>query len=448
MTGGELMCGHCARGSHQAVPTDQHAHCRSAPYTTSHSPAPGKGRISAVGGSFQAVVTSQPESCMSAPHAPSAAPASGKGRFSAVGGSLQQAETDKHKSCRSEPYPPSTAQAPGKGRFNAADGPSQAAADKPGKGRFSAVPPPTVLQLQGQAPGPDRSPKVKDEVKEAEQLMANPFPGALVTVDDDPAGDLLEAEFYSDLLERDRVAMSRSGASRSFVRSMVSEKVFLLRYGGGGGRGACEDLRDALLAGPHFRPCRDALKLAGHTYVHPSGAIVLVKPEQFQDIQDDLECYELHPFHVVITESFECLLEELLGEIPCRRRPREKIKCRQEVGNQESRHAAAKAHREEKPEESVEKGFEELFEERFEERNRPTFFTESLEERFEVKRTFISLAPKTREACTVVQSTTEAINSCSASSTNAFNGQGATSTHYAYRRGRNPRRFLIEDDSG
>merc|ERR1712217_443716 len=56
----------------------------------------------------------------------------------------------------------------------------------------------------------------------------------------------------------------------------------------------------------------------------PEGALVFVKPEQYQDVRRSLEMHQLHPFHIVISESLEYLLDEILTSISFKKRPRVK----------------------------------------------------------------------------------------------------------------------------
>lgn len=183
----------------------------------------------------------------------------------------------------------------------------------------------------------------------------------------------------------------------------ASEKVHLLRFGGGDGH----LLRSALLEGPAFRPCRDSLGAAGHSCVHPSEAIVLVRPEQFSDVSTSLADHELHPFHIVITESFEYLLEEVLLGIPCRRRPREKLHARKQL---------------EQPVGETAEGQDAKAE-----------FLHI----FDVQRTFLCLAPQYKDPRTVVQSTTEAVRSAEDA------GEELRPREYhQHKRGINPRRVV------
>lgn len=94
----------------------------------------------------------------------------------------------------------------------------------------------------------------------------------------------------------------------------VMGKVFLLRFGSApsGGYGP-QQFRQELITGPALRPCREALTAAGYPFVHLNGAVMLVMPEQHAQASQALVGIELHPFHVIISETFEYLIEEVLS---------------------------------------------------------------------------------------------------------------------------------------
>jgi len=193
----------------------------------------------------------------------------------------------------------------------------------------------------------------------------------------------------------------------------IAESVHILRFGSGDG----ELFRQQLLNGPEFRPCRQAMESEGQSCVHPSQAIMLVKPDQYREISFALKGYELHPFHVVITESFEYLLEEVLAGIPCRRRPRQKANTRQEVAPVPVPPCC------EPPPLRAQRGAGEQ---------------PGTEEPFVLceRRTFLCMAPRLRDFASVVQSTTEAIHS---------NGHCMMepNSYFNYFRGINPRRIVV-----
>jgi len=177
------------------------------------------------------------------------------------------------------------------------------------------------------------------------------------------------------------------------------EKVHLLRFS----KGDTDRFRDALLRGPELKACRDALSDHGHPCVLPSGSFIFVKPEQFQAAKKALCGTELHPFHVIIAERFEYLLDEMLEKFAYKKRPREKRQCRQQLEcNPECTEGAASSN--EEAEQTGDCG--DLVH----------------------SRTFLCAVPVLRSAQSVVQSTTEVFDATSP-------------THYSAHRGKNPRRI-------
>jgi len=201
-------------------------------------------------------------------------------------------------------------------------------------------------------------------------------------------------------------------AEAAAAPSDVPEKVHVLRFGGGDG----ERLRRALLDGPEFGPVREALEKRGYPCVHSSKAVVLVKPHQYVDVDDALEAHDLHPFHIVISESLEYLLEEILAAIPCRRRPRQKVGSRKLVA------AAVAVAAEQQTEDEVFVLCE--------------------------RRTFLCISPVLRPPGTVAQSTTEAVLSHGRRSRDGRGlrmwgpGFEAPRGYFTHFRGVNPRRVV------
>merc|ERR1711879_1033489 len=99
------------------------------------------------------------------------------------------------------------------------------------------------------------------------------------------------------------------------------EKVHVLRFGSApsGGGDWWNDFEKALLCGPQLRSCIQALQDNGFPCKLPSGALVFVPPLQYSITCEALAGMDLHPFHVVVSESFEYLIEEILSKIPFRR---------------------------------------------------------------------------------------------------------------------------------
>jgi len=120
--------------------------------------------------------------------------------------------------------------------------------------------------------------------------------------------------------------------------------------------------------------------------VLPTGALIFVTPDQFEQVRQELNGKELRPFHVIITSRFESDLDDALTSLPYRKRPREKVAHREGV----ALHITSKTSETSAMADEMEIGSDayELCE----------------------SRTFLCWAPRLRNANTVVQSTTEALS--------------------------------------
>merc|ERR1712113_1367564 len=143
--------------------------------------------------------------------------------------------------------------------------------------------------------------------------------------------------------------------------------------------------------------------------------MVFVRCEQYEDVSRALVGRELHPFHIVITESLEYLLDEILESFPSRRRPRERRNARITISEPPG-NTGASEHDGQGADDASARASDDW-------------------EGYEVCRTFICEAPVLMGSRTVVQSTTEAVTIEDASSSAAANYQ----SHF---RGVNPRRFV------
>lgn len=127
-------------------------------------------------------------------------------------------------------------------------------------------------------------------------------------------------------------AMVEPSVSNDASSIQTDEKVHILRFGSpaGGGTGL-QDFRAALLEGPELARACAALRNAGHSCQLEGGALMFVKPEQATAVQDALVDLHLHHFHVVITESLEYLVEEVLEQFSFQKRPKKKSGSRGRV---------------------------------------------------------------------------------------------------------------------
>lgn len=174
--------------------------------------------------------------------------------------------------------------------------------------------------------------------------------------------------------------------------AQLSNKVYLLSFRSGKG----ELFRKMLLHDKEFEPLRKSLKKAGYPLVlQPSESIVLVRPDQYlQTVNSQvLRSHALKRYNVVIAESEEYLMNEVLLRMASKLRPRENKGERVQV---------------------------DLY---------------SFAVNFELKRTLLCQAPLLLVGSTVSQSTTEAVRSSSSAS--------SSSSYFAHVRGRNPRRSVL-----
>jgi len=104
-----------------------------------------------------------------------------------------------------------------------------------------------------------------------------------------------------------------------------NEDVVCLRFGSapGGGDGL-KHFRAALLNGPQLSQNRIALGDAGYSCEISGGALMFVKPEQAAPVLLAVENSNLHHFHVVVSESLEYLIEEVLKAFSFQTRPKVK----------------------------------------------------------------------------------------------------------------------------
>lgn len=208
-----------------------------------------------------------------------------------------------------------------------------------------------------------------------------------------------DEQFAEDVERQLRSVPGIAAAEEAQVQPQICEPVNILRFGGGN----TEDFRKRLMLGPELRSCCQEL---GHEWHHPSGALIFVNPEQLPEVLRQLANHELHPFHLVVAQSKEYLIDEVLASMPCRKRPKEKRGKRLSLSNDVGEEFHYDAYL---PKDGDRVPCEMLIE----------------------SRTFLCLAPQLREANTVNQSTTEACT----------DDLRSTESVYNHRRGTNPRRF-------
>jgi len=139
----------------------------------------------------------------------------------------------------------------------------------------------------------------------------------------DPGAEIPEAEARAishalwEAAVEDRILSRSSDGQPSEVASIdhrkghchpnVSEKVFLSKL-----NRIPRELLKEFAEGASLRPCRDALLAEGFEWRLGSGAMMFVHPWQFNRAMAVLGNTELHPDHVVFTQSVEYLVAEVL----------------------------------------------------------------------------------------------------------------------------------------
>jgi len=123
---------------------------------------------------------------------------------------------------------------------------------------------------------------------------------------------LAEAGYASWILHNADAARLPEGAPVS--EQPFFEKAYLLRM-----TRNPRELEAALTHGPELETIRASLLNAGRDVRLPSGALILVAPEQYAAVRRAVSQLALRPFHVVVTDTFLPLVHEALHSIPSRR---------------------------------------------------------------------------------------------------------------------------------
>eukprot|EP00928_Gymnodinium_smaydae_P013546 TRINITY_DN14937_c0_g5_i1.p1 TRINITY_DN14937_c0_g5~~TRINITY_DN14937_c0_g5_i1.p1 ORF type:complete len:441 (-),score=51.27 TRINITY_DN14937_c0_g5_i1:210-1532(-) len=211
------------------------------------------------------------------------------------------------------------------------------------------------------------------------QEIAHAEPAAVI--DREVAALQVQAEAddqFAQLVER-RLEISE-------LQGSPSEKVHLISFRSGKG----ELFRKMLLQDKEFKPLRTSLQEASCPLeIRPQGTIVLVKPTQYFEVVSALGRRKLKRYQLLITESVEYLMDQVLARMASKSRPREKVDEREEIDVRVCG--------------------------------------------FVCKRSFICEAPRLLMSGAVSQSTTEALRS----------GSSASQSYFAQARGINPRRYVL-----
>ena len=110
--------------------------------------------------------------------------------------------------------------------------------------------------------------------------------------------------------------------------SEAKDDIFFLKFGRNP-----TILHNCLEEGPELKSCRDALEESGHHWNLQHGPYIFVHPSQYEQTMQFLsrDEYALRPYHVVVAESLQHLVEESLSGIP--RSLGARIKNRITLGN-------------------------------------------------------------------------------------------------------------------
>jgi len=194
------------------------------------------------------------------------------------------------------------------------------------------------------------------------------------------------AQFVERRLENAEGQGSHSDHEACEMQGSPSDNVYLLSFRGGKG----EFFRKMFLQDKEFKTLRTSLELAGCPVIlRPSGTIALVKRSQYFHAISALANRDLKRYQLLISESVEYLVDEVLARMSKKSRPYARRSEREAI----DAHTC----------------------------------------RFVHKRTFICKAPNLITSRSVAQSTTEAVRSSSSSSRG----------YWARARGINPRRCAL-----
>lgn len=191
--------------------------------------------------------------------------------------------------------------------------------------------------------------------------------------------------------------------------TQVSETIYILAYKRRGRELFCEALAQSV----GLQECSSALKSAGLDCEPQDRGYIFVSPHLYKEVCRTLKVieHELRPYTICISQQYKQCLDEVLAQMPYRKRPKE-CANRQLTLEVEVPVAAAA---------SSEAGESVALE-----------VHSSLPDGLKILRTFICTVPLLADGTSVIQSTTEAVTD-------------ASEFHFAYRRGLNPRRCSPAD---
>lgn len=143
------------------------------------------------------------------------------------------------------------------------------------------------------------------------------------------SADLDGVQASSAMTYGDAHSASASGGGQLAMQEPYFDKVYLLRMSRNP-----QELDAALTRGEELETTCASLAAAGFDVRLPSGALMLVRPEQYLVVKQAVARLTLRPFHVVVSDVHLPLVQEALTTIPSRRDVR--IRSTQNVGYIES----------------------------------------------------------------------------------------------------------------
>lgn len=189
-----------------------------------------------------------------------------------------------------------------------------------------------------------------------------------------------------------------------------SETIYIVRYK----RRISELFSHVLQQSAGLQECREKLNRALCESESKEHGFIFVDPVIYKEVVRVLDVMdvEARPYIIVISESYKPSFDEMLGQLPYRKRPKEDTKL------QQSFHVTTPAPMVDSDNEAAPPAPE-----------RSDADSNSLPDGFKVIRTFICTVPLLVDGSTVIQSTTEAVAETS-------------EHHFGYSRGVNPRRYM------
>lgn len=148
-----------------------------------------------------------------------------------------------------------------------------------------------------------------------EELVIHSEPA--VEIPPDEASELVDEQHASWLMHNadapplDAIGRHDQGWEQEFHDQ--HEKVFLFRI-----TRNPRELEDALLQGRELEEIRLNLSRNGCRPCLPSGAAIFVHPDQYRVVRQALSHEQLRPYHIIVSETFRPMVEDVISSVPSR----------------------------------------------------------------------------------------------------------------------------------